>query len=271
LMDGSIACVARRLASSAFRRQVSLSDDIRGGSSNAPRREEKPRRMTGLKTVMHGATQGSLNPSPTRSHSRANTSKLGQGITLSGMARFAQIAVVPSPGPSFCFAAGRGADANRALGHLCLGIVSGRLGHLESLDLSPFMVDTLKAPARPGLSLLFVYRRVPNQAASCCVGEVVMTGRPAGHGPKPRPVGEPTPRGSGRLRDPRFARFVSSDSIGGVSGILIPRFSLIHGQLLEASEPVPGAFLLLLCIGRCKPTAGACSDAHQCLSLSSLS
>ena len=28
----------------------------------------------------------------------------------------------------------------------------GRLGHLESLDLSPFMVDTLKAPARPGLS-----------------------------------------------------------------------------------------------------------------------
>jgi len=35
-MDGSVACVARRLASSAFRRQVSLSDDIRGGSSNAP-------------------------------------------------------------------------------------------------------------------------------------------------------------------------------------------------------------------------------------------
>ena len=55
--------------------------------------------MTGLKDVMHGATQGSLNPSPTRSHSRANTSKLGQGITLSGMARFAQIAVVLSPGP----------------------------------------------------------------------------------------------------------------------------------------------------------------------------
>ena len=68
------------------------------------------------------------------------------------MARFAQIAVVPSPGPSFCLAAGRGAYAIRALRHLCLGIVSGRLGHLESLDLSPFMVDTLKAPARPGLS-----------------------------------------------------------------------------------------------------------------------
>src|SRR5215467_1453874 len=27
----------------------------------------------------------------------------------------------------------------------------------------------------------------------------------------------------------------------------------------------PGAFLLLVCIGRYKPTAGACSDAHQCL------
>src|SRR6516165_913885 len=36
LMDGSVACVARRLASSALRRQMSLSDDIRGGSSNAP-------------------------------------------------------------------------------------------------------------------------------------------------------------------------------------------------------------------------------------------
>ena len=35
-MDGSVACAARRLASSAFRRQVSVSDDIRGGSSNAP-------------------------------------------------------------------------------------------------------------------------------------------------------------------------------------------------------------------------------------------
>jgi hypothetical protein len=36
LMDGSIACAARCLASSALRRQVSLSNDIRGGSSNAP-------------------------------------------------------------------------------------------------------------------------------------------------------------------------------------------------------------------------------------------
>src|SRR5215831_5576880 len=44
LMDGSVACVARCLASSDFRRQASLSDDIRGGSSNAPNREEKPRR-----------------------------------------------------------------------------------------------------------------------------------------------------------------------------------------------------------------------------------
>src|SRR5262249_18310113 len=61
--------------------------------------ERKAPQMTGLKIVMHGATQGSLNPSPTRSHSRATTSKLGRGITLSGMTRFAQIAVVPSPGP----------------------------------------------------------------------------------------------------------------------------------------------------------------------------
>src|SRR5215813_5019484 len=61
--------------------------------------KEKAPPDDGAKDVMHGATQGSLNPSPTRSHSRANTSKLGQGITLSGMARFVQIAVVPSPGP----------------------------------------------------------------------------------------------------------------------------------------------------------------------------
>src|SRR5215831_18020908 len=44
LMDGSVACAARCLASSAFRRQASLSDDIRGDSSDAPNREEKPRR-----------------------------------------------------------------------------------------------------------------------------------------------------------------------------------------------------------------------------------
>ena len=35
-MNGSVACAARCLASSAFCRQVFLSDDIRGGSSNAP-------------------------------------------------------------------------------------------------------------------------------------------------------------------------------------------------------------------------------------------
>jgi hypothetical protein len=34
--NGSLACAARCLASSAFRRQVSISDDIGGGSSNAP-------------------------------------------------------------------------------------------------------------------------------------------------------------------------------------------------------------------------------------------
>jgi hypothetical protein len=39
---------------------------------------------------MHGATQGSLNPGPTRSRSRPNTSELGGvgrfwGMTLSGM------------------------------------------------------------------------------------------------------------------------------------------------------------------------------------------
>src|SRR5215467_13522124 len=44
LMGGSVACVARCLASSAVPRQASLSDDIRGGSSNAPNGEEKPRR-----------------------------------------------------------------------------------------------------------------------------------------------------------------------------------------------------------------------------------
>src|SRR5262249_9148867 len=43
-VDGSVACAAHCLASPAFRRQMSLSDDIRGGSSNAPNREEKPRR-----------------------------------------------------------------------------------------------------------------------------------------------------------------------------------------------------------------------------------
>ena len=35
--NGSLACAARCLASSAFRRQVSISDDIPGGSSNAPK------------------------------------------------------------------------------------------------------------------------------------------------------------------------------------------------------------------------------------------
>src|SRR5262245_44400892 len=104
---------------------------------------------------MHGATQGSLNPSPTRSHSRANTSKLGQGITLSGMTRFAQIANRAQPRPA-CRPHSRRVGAltrDRALPDLCLGIVSGRLGHLDPWILTPFMVDTLKAPARPGLSL----------------------------------------------------------------------------------------------------------------------
>jgi hypothetical protein len=36
LMNGSLACAARCLASSALRRQVSLSDDLRGRSSDAP-------------------------------------------------------------------------------------------------------------------------------------------------------------------------------------------------------------------------------------------
>jgi hypothetical protein len=36
LKNGSLACAARCLASSALRRQVSLSDDICGGASNAP-------------------------------------------------------------------------------------------------------------------------------------------------------------------------------------------------------------------------------------------
>ena len=35
-MNGCVACAARCLASSAFCRQVFFSDDIRGGSSNAP-------------------------------------------------------------------------------------------------------------------------------------------------------------------------------------------------------------------------------------------
>jgi hypothetical protein len=47
---------------------------IRGAGIGS--RKKKPRRMTGLKTVMHGATQGYSRPTP--SHSRANTSKLGR-------------------------------------------------------------------------------------------------------------------------------------------------------------------------------------------------
>src|SRR6516164_1003705 len=50
-MDDSVACAARCLASSAFRRQASLSDDMRGGSSNAPNREEKPRRSGAKNTL----------------------------------------------------------------------------------------------------------------------------------------------------------------------------------------------------------------------------
>jgi|SRR5215831_12406682 len=65
---------------------------------------------------------------PHPSRSRATTSKLGRGITLSGMTRFAQIAVVPSPGPlAVRTHGGSGRFAIRALPDLCLGIVSGRL------------------------------------------------------------------------------------------------------------------------------------------------
>jgi hypothetical protein len=53
-MDGSLACAARCLASSALRRQVSLSDDIRGGSLNAP----EPSGKCGL----HGRSES---PNPT--------------------------------------------------------------------------------------------------------------------------------------------------------------------------------------------------------------
>src|SRR5262249_61518186 len=88
--------------------------------------ERKAPQMTGLKIVMHGATQGSLNPSPTRSHSRATTSKLGRGITLSGMTRFAQIAVVPSPGPlAVRTHGGGGGVAGPPLSHFLLLGVSG--------------------------------------------------------------------------------------------------------------------------------------------------
>jgi hypothetical protein len=55
-MDGSLACAARCLASSALRRQVSLSDDIRGGSLNAP----EPSGKCGL----HGRSES---PNPTNS------------------------------------------------------------------------------------------------------------------------------------------------------------------------------------------------------------
>jgi hypothetical protein len=50
-------------ASSVFRSKA-----IRGAGIGS--RKKKPRRMTGLKTVMHGATQRSLKQSPTRSHSQ---------------------------------------------------------------------------------------------------------------------------------------------------------------------------------------------------------
>src|SRR5262249_6550244 len=67
-------------------------------------------------------------PQMTGLSSRATTSKLGRGITLSGMTRFAQIAVVPSPGPlAVRTHGGSGRFAIRALPDLCLGIVSGRL------------------------------------------------------------------------------------------------------------------------------------------------
>jgi hypothetical protein len=55
-MDGSLACAARCLASSALRRQVSLSDDIRAGSLNAP----EPSGKCGV----HGTSES---PNPTNS------------------------------------------------------------------------------------------------------------------------------------------------------------------------------------------------------------
>ena len=61
----------------------------------------------------------------------------------------------------------------RALPDLCLGIVSERLGHLDSLDLFHGL-NSLKAPARPGLF-------VPNgRAHERGQGEVfqVIEGRP---------------------------------------------------------------------------------------------
>jgi len=117
-MDGSVACVARRLASSALRRQMSLSDDIRGGSSNAPNREEKAPPGDGAEGS--GARHAT---SPTPSRSRANTSELGRrqltfgDITLSGMTR-CHPRVVPSPGPPCASRpAGSGRSLTRAREH----------------------------------------------------------------------------------------------------------------------------------------------------------
>ena len=118
-MDGSVACVARRLASSALRRQMSLSDDIRGGSSNAPNREEKAPPGDGAKEGS-GARHAT---SPTPSRSRANTSELGRrqltfgDITLSGMTR-CHPRVVPSPDPPCASRpAGSGRSLTRAREH----------------------------------------------------------------------------------------------------------------------------------------------------------
>src|SRR5262249_18144701 len=87
----------------------------RAGSRKTPPsgcrgRKEKAPPDDGAKDVMHGATQGSLNPSPTRSHSRANTSKLGQGITLSAWLALCRSRSCPAPArlPS-ALTAGRGA------------------------------------------------------------------------------------------------------------------------------------------------------------------
>jgi hypothetical protein len=57
----------------------------------------------------------------------------------------------------------------RAFPNLCRGIVSERLGHLDPWTLF-FLVNSLKAPgSSQGLSLLFVDRRVPNQAVSAAL------------------------------------------------------------------------------------------------------
>src|SRR5205807_991665 len=53
--------------------------------------------------------------------------------------------------------------------------------------------------------------------------------------------------------------------VSGRLGHLDPWTSSYMVNSLRPRNLVPGAFLLLLCIGGYEPAAGACSDAHQCL------